>query len=59
MEDREGQVFLCSIEESKRESCDEMQEMKTTIEEQKRTFDELFGEKKLMSKIIARLYMAP
>lgn len=45
-------AFQHSVEEAKQEQADEMTEMRSTIEEQKRAFNELFEEKKVMSRVL-------
>lgn len=45
-------AFQHSLEEAKQEQADEVKEMRSTIEEQKRAFDELFEEKKVMSRVL-------
>lgn len=45
-------AFQHSVEEAKQEQADELKEMRSTIEEQKRAFDELFEEKKVMSRVL-------
>lgn len=45
-------AFQHSVEEARQERTDEMAEMRSTIEEQKRAFDELFEEKKIMTRVL-------
>lgn len=47
------QAFQHSLQEARQESKDEIDEMRTTIEEQKRAFDELFEEKQIIAKVLS------